>query len=295
MQRRCFPGSPSHRAAFTLVELLVVIAIIGTLVGLLLPAVQAARESARRSACSNNLKQMGLGCQNYASAKTYRKDNYFPPAYSYVDNGRGPTTWVVYILANMEEATLANNIGARIKAVGGTWPGQTVAAEFGTTRLSWARCPSFTASAGVLCYAGNVGSGGTAPTTASPTSATTYCPGAPGNLSIISNSNGGMKPADLNGRGLALSAFKGAGSSKVIMLGEVAGWTGTADAKAACTDWYPDTATYHQINRRVDVYGLGKTAYASDHPGELIGVCMADGSVQFLAIDDITVANTQTR
>jgi hypothetical protein len=43
------------------------------------------------------------------------------------------------------------------------------------------------------------------------------------------------------------------------------------------------------------VYGLGKTAYASDHPGELIGVCMADGSVQFLAIDDITVANTQTR
>ena len=60
MHRRCFPGSPSHRAAFTLVELLVVIAIIGTLVGLLLPAVQAARESARRSACSNNLKQMGL-------------------------------------------------------------------------------------------------------------------------------------------------------------------------------------------------------------------------------------------
>jgi prepilin-type N-terminal cleavage/methylation domain-containing protein/prepilin-type processing-associated H-X9-DG protein len=95
-----------RRFGFTLVELLVVIAIIGILIALLLPAVQAAREASRRMACQNNLKQIALACQNYASAR-----KKLPPLGTYnatVNPGGRRHSWFTLILPHIEEGTVAS-------------------------------------------------------------------------------------------------------------------------------------------------------------------------------------------
>lgn len=121
----------SHRRhgkqAFTLVELLVVIAIIGILVALLLPAIQAAREAARRSQCVNNMKQIGLAVQNYASAR-----KYLPPM-RVADHQQ---TWLVLILPHLEEQAISDLWDNKI----GCFYRQSV--QFRTSVINAFLCPS---------------------------------------------------------------------------------------------------------------------------------------------------------
>jgi prepilin-type N-terminal cleavage/methylation domain-containing protein len=97
---------------FTLVELLVVIAIIGVLVALLLPAVQAARDAARGLQCKSNLRQVGLGLQNYADV--FRT---FPPGK--IENGLCCSTpsqmiWTISILPFLEQGAIYTPYNANL-------------------------------------------------------------------------------------------------------------------------------------------------------------------------------------
>jgi prepilin-type N-terminal cleavage/methylation domain-containing protein/prepilin-type processing-associated H-X9-DG protein len=55
-----------RKAGFTLIELLVVIAIVAVLAAILYPVLVKAKINAIRSACSNNLRQIGIAFQSYA-------------------------------------------------------------------------------------------------------------------------------------------------------------------------------------------------------------------------------------
>ena len=144
---RLFSNGIRERHGFTLVELLVVIAIIGTLVGLLLPAVQAARESARRSSCSNNLKQLALAVHNYDNAR-----KQFPPASSNpsmqtaTDSGLNWDNigFVTPILPYMEEQSLYDRVVAYATAGGRPWDTTTkssIVCPY-TARPNSLTCPS---------------------------------------------------------------------------------------------------------------------------------------------------------
>ena len=65
-----------EKCGFTLIELLVVIAIIAILAALLLPSLASAKATARRAQCMNQIRQLGLGLQLFATDNSDR----YPPA-----------------------------------------------------------------------------------------------------------------------------------------------------------------------------------------------------------------------
>ncbi|QDS99196.1 DUF1559 domain-containing protein [Adhaeretor mobilis] len=137
---------------FTLVELLVVIAIIGVLVGLLLPAVQAAREAARRMSCQNNLRQIGLACQNYAGAQ-----GHFPPANGHLDKkqeelGQVPRWgYLAFLLPYIEQGNVRDSLDTNYE-----WHVEPNLSLLRQIPIAGFKCPSYSTTQPV-----NLAEGGT--------------------------------------------------------------------------------------------------------------------------------------
>ncbi|MEL6897303.1 MAG: DUF1559 domain-containing protein, partial [Planctomycetota bacterium] len=114
-------------------------------VALILPAVQAAREAARRMACSNNVKQIGLGLANYHASW-----NSFPPAYTVDANGNRLHSWRTLILPYVEQQPLYDRIDL-------TKPWDDPANAFLLdTEVAIYRCPSFAGTPAYTTYLGLV-------------------------------------------------------------------------------------------------------------------------------------------
>ncbi|MBN2293265.1 MAG: DUF1559 domain-containing protein [Pirellulales bacterium] len=283
------------RKAFTLVELLVVIAIIGILIALLLPAVQAAREAARRMHCSNNLKQLCLGLQNYHSAH-----QVFPPGGYEAGNQLG---WHTRILQYVE----LNNIFEEIEwATKGYDKQKFIALKY---RISMFLCPSAEADAdrgvwnSAMVYnpvtkqtehaftqhypgvAGPVGTNVLGGGTYEWTSSANFNPACSGSSDRRGNASQGVLYTDSTVKVRDITD----GTSNTLAVGErFMGETSWVAGTSNSLNWPCDTAAYKNVEFALNACKEGSCSsmgnsrsFSSRHPGGVqFGLC--DGSVRFL-------------
>lgn len=253
-----------NRGGFTLVELLVVIAIIGTLVGLLLPAVQSAREAARRSACTNNVKQLGLAVLNLESTR-----KRLPAA-----GDRGSSTalsanshsWITMILPYLEETNLYNNMSTSTNRFSSDTSATGVSTLAGTV-LTQLICPSFagTTTGGKTCYEGAAGSFASA--TATP-------------VQGEGTSGGGVIGAFLNSTtafpslGISLSQISD-GTSKTFAISEA-----KPDDTNAAANWAAGVANYNVACTEASVTNVANTNPSGTYTASILTAAGPNSSHQ---------------
>lgn len=102
----------SQRGGFTLIELLVVISIIAVLASLILPGVQNARATARRIKCLNNMRNIGIALQTYATDHRGQLPPLVGGEVIQNDSGGvwGPASWSVHLLPYIEQRGLFDRL-----------------------------------------------------------------------------------------------------------------------------------------------------------------------------------------
>jgi prepilin-type N-terminal cleavage/methylation domain-containing protein/prepilin-type processing-associated H-X9-DG protein len=276
---------PRARPAFTLIELLVTVAIIGILIALLLPAVQKIREAADRLRCGNNLKQMGLACQNY-----HDNFGFFPPGYTTTAAATDLTNtapgwgWGVYLLPYIEQENVYRAINCSVPiedlvnrpAIQTLVPTYVCPADVGippTVEISDA-FGTLLSQAAPSSYAATVGNDFS--DVADPTGNGVFYRNSRTAMADITDGTSSTTLLGDRAWNQALGIWAGAVNQGVMRAGRQNPWpnaTGPAPTLVlAHNNW---------VNIRTDADG-GLDDFSSNHPGG-INILFADGSVHFIA------------
>mgnify|MGYP001308351798 CR=1 FL=1 len=101
---------------FTLIELLVVISIISVLIALLMPALSKAREAGKDTQCLNNVRQIGVASNSYAT-----DSKGFLPGKDATANPASPTpsisNWAGNLIGYLAGAKYDNNMSANFTPI----------------------------------------------------------------------------------------------------------------------------------------------------------------------------------
>jgi prepilin-type N-terminal cleavage/methylation domain-containing protein len=303
---------------FTLIELLVVIAIIAILIGLLVPAVQKVREAAARATCLNQLKQLGLGAQNYHDTwKKLPAAMIYNPAVlpanldSSAENGAMGPNWAVLILPYIEQQSLFNLVSASVQSFMTVNPAQhqwrlvrdkkipvymcpsepfaetfgTRANSIGPTAPGWAR-GSYAANAGPGSWTGSK-DGGSQKWGFNATGGGVMCINWGVSLPVLSNLDGTSNTIMFNhvragptpGDMRGTWAFGFPGAS--ITVANAVGDCRTPNDRTCCSDDVLGCADRPDIAMGCWGGGYGQGQARSTHTGGVLA-CFGDGSVRYI-------------